>query len=151
MTPHELSQTDHPFLKNIKPEFLQILSKNAFSTVVFPGQKLIKEGDQARFFYLIISGKISIGINTPQKGDIIFETISDGDILGWSWLTYPHFSKFNGIVIDETKVIAMDGDYLRNVMKENCELGQIIYSKMLPVIVERLSATRLQLLDIYYS
>src|SRR5436305_2698346 len=80
----------HPFIQGLDGEHLQILVGCA-SNVRFDASRLIlHEGESADQFYLLRSGKVSLEIYTPERGPIVVETLGEGDVLGWSWLTPPY-------------------------------------------------------------
>jgi CRP-like cAMP-binding protein len=115
--------------------------------VVFkPGEVILKEGSDANKFYIIRKGKIALYIEKPQ---ITIQTISEGDILGWSWLIPPYKHRFSARAAEATTTVAFDGKCLREKCKENTELGYEFLKRMVNVLAERLEATRLQLLDVY--
>ena len=80
---------------------------------------------------------------------MMIQTIDEGDVLGWSWLFPPYVWHFDVKAVELTRAIAMDGECLRNKCEEDHELGYEIMKRFSHVMVNRLSATRLQLLDIY--
>ena len=69
--------------------------------------------------------------------------------MGWSWLFAPHRWQFDGRAVDPTRTIAFDGTCLRGKCDADHELGYQLMRRFAAVAVERLQATRLQLLDVY--
>ena len=79
----------------------------------------------------------------------MIETLHDGDVVGWSWLFPPHRWHFDGRATAPTSLIAFDGACLRGKCDADHELGYQLMRRFAASIVERLQATRLQLLDVY--
>jgi len=139
----------HPFFHGLKPEYLSLITGCA-SNVRFKADEVIyKEGDAANYFYLIRQGKVGLQIHAPQKGYITIQTIGEGDILGWSWIVPPYKTRFTAMTFEETRAVALDGKCLRGKCDDDYRLGYEFYKRFTDIIVQRLQATRLQLLDVY--
>jgi CRP/FNR family cyclic AMP-dependent transcriptional regulator len=133
MSEIEKMLTEHPFSKGLNPEFLGILGSYASDVHYDAGQMIYKEGEEANQFLLIRYGKVAIEIFAPGRGSRLIQTVRPGEVLGWSWLFPPYQRRFDARAIELTRALALDGRRLR-------------FSK---IVVERLQATRLQLLDVY--
>ena len=113
------------------------------------GKYLLREGDDADVFYAIRSGAVAMEIFVPQRGALTVETIAQGDLLGWSWLVEPYKVHLDARAIDQTKVLAFDAACLRGKCEQDPALGYALMKSFVPVITERLQATRVRLLDVY--
>jgi CRP/FNR family transcriptional regulator, cyclic AMP receptor protein len=80
---------------------------------------------------------------------MILETIDDGDLLGWSWLVPPYRVAFDARAVDTVHTVSFDALCLRGKCDEDAVLGYELMRRFLPVIADRLQATRLRLIDIY--
>lgn len=141
--------TQHPFLHGMAKEHLELIVGCA-SNVRFESDELLsKEGEEATTFYFIRSGKVAIEMHVPGRGPVQIQTLSDGDILGWSWLFPPYRWHFHARAIDLTRAIAMDGTCLRNKCEADHDLGYEMLKRFSNILEERLQAMRLQLLDVY--
>jgi CRP-like cAMP-binding protein len=80
---------------------------------------------------------------------VIIETIGSGAVLGWSWL-FPPFQWHLGAVALETMVaVELDGPGVRQLCARDPALGYELSTRFMQVMLERLQATRLRLLDLY--
>jgi CRP-like cAMP-binding protein len=70
-------------------------------------------------------------------------------VLGWSWLFPPYRWHFDARALELTRAIALDGKCLREKCEEDHDLGYELVKRVAQIIMERLQATRLQLLDVY--
>jgi len=61
----------------------------------------------------------------------------------------PHEWRFHGRAVDTTVAIALDGACLRTKCDEHTDLGYELLKRFTQIMVQRLEATRLQLIDIY--
>jgi len=141
----------HPFLKGLEPQHLKILVGCASNVRFNAGQFLFHEGEEANEFYMIRGGKVAVQIQGAERGPITVQTIGEGDVLGWSWLIPPYRWRFDGKALELTRAIALDGKCLRTKSEEDHDLGYELLKRFAGIIVERLEAARLQLLDVYKS
>jgi CRP-like cAMP-binding protein len=139
----------HPFLKGLKPEHLKILVGCASNVRFNAGEFLFHEGEEANEFYMIREGKVAVQIQGAERGPIIVQTIGEGEVLGWSWLIPPYRWRFDVTALELTRAIALDGKCLRTKSEEDHDLGYELLRRFAGIIVERLEAARLQLLDVY--
>jgi len=139
----------HPFLKGLKPEHLKILVGCALNLRFNAGQFLFHEGEEANEFYMIREGKVAVQIQGAERGPITVQTIGEGEVLGWSWLIPPYRWRFDVKALELTRAIALDGKCLRTKSEEDHDLGYQLLRRFAGIIVERLEAARLQLLDVY--
>ena len=136
----------HPFLAGMKAEHLQLLAENAMRTEYQQGEFLIRAGDPANRFYLIESGKISLELNGKENPEAQVQTISAGDVLGWSWLFPPYYWQFDARALEPTTAIFLYGTRLREYCEMDHDLGFELMKRMAEIVVQRLQATRKQLL-----
>ncbi len=140
---------DHEFLRGLDPEYLSLLVGCATNVRFAPDTFLFREGDPADRFFLIREGKVAIEIAAPPRGSIVVETVDAGDVVGFSWLFEPYRYQFDARALEPTRAIALDGVCLRGKCQEDPRLGYNMTKRFVRVFVERLRATRLQLLDVY--
>jgi len=140
---------EHPFFADLKQDFMTLIVGCASNVRFDAGAYIFKEGDEANAFYLVREGKVALEIFGPQHKPIIVETLSAGDILGWSWLLPPFHWKFHAHAVEGTRAIALDGKCLRTKCEENHDLGYEMLKRFSQIIERRLEATRFQLLDVY--
>ncbi len=69
--------------------------------------------------------------------------------MGWSWLLAPYQWRFDAIAQEAVRAVVFDVGCLRTKMEEDPRLGYQLLSRFLPIVVDRLQATRLRLLDLY--
>jgi CRP-like cAMP-binding protein len=136
-------------LKELEPRHLKILVGCASNVRFNAGQILFHEAEEANQFYMIRQGKVAIEILAPELGPITVQTVGEGDVLGWSWLIPPYRWRFGARAVELTRAIALDGKCLRQKSEEDHDLGYELLKRFSGIIVERLEATRLQLLDVY--
>jgi CRP/FNR family transcriptional regulator, cyclic AMP receptor protein len=141
--------SEHPFLKGLDQKHLQLITGCASNIRFDAGQIIFREGEEADQFYIIRQGKVALQIYTPVHGSIIIDTLTDGDVLGWSWLIPPYQWRFDAVATELTRAIALDGKCLRNKCEADHDLGFELLKRFSSIIDSRLESTRLRLLDIY--
>jgi len=139
----------HPFFAGLDSSHLALLTGCASNRRFRAGEYILKEGFEANEFYVIRSGRVALEIFEPHRPPIVVETLSDGDILGWSWLLPPYIWRFHAHAVIETRAIALDGKCLREKCEQNHDLGYELLKRFARIVAQRLEATRLQLADVY--
>jgi len=139
----------HPFLKGLESRYIGLLVGCASNVRFNAGRFLFREGEEANKFYMIRQGKVAVEIRAADRRSIIVQTVREGELLGWSWLIPPYRWRFDARAIELTRAIALDGKCLRTKSEEDHNLGYELLKRFSEIIVERLDATRLQLLDVY--
>jgi CRP/FNR family cyclic AMP-dependent transcriptional regulator len=140
---------EHPFLKGLKSEHLELLVGCASNVRFEPGAFIFRQGQEANAFYIVRDGKVAIEVFGAQRGAIAIDTVGEGDVLGWSWLIPPYHWRFDAKAVEPTRAIALDGRCLRTKCDSDFELGYELMKRFAQVIEQRLDATRWQLLDVY--
>jgi CRP/FNR family cyclic AMP-dependent transcriptional regulator len=139
----------HTFVSALSERHRMVLASGAKPFTATPGQLLAKEGEEANKFFLIQSGRVSIGIK-KSGGDVVpVHTVGPGEVVGWSWLVPPHRWKFECRAVQDVKAISFDGEWLREKCENDHELGYHLTKELLAVVSGRLTATRQELLGIH--
>lgn len=130
-------------------ELEQLAERCACARHAEAGEVLCREGDAAQSFFLIERGVIALEIVVPGRDALLIETLHDGDLLGWSWLYEPNRWQFDARATEPCELLEFDGACVREACEADPELGYRFMQRFAAVMVERLQATRLQLLDVY--
>jgi CRP-like cAMP-binding protein len=85
----------------------------------------------------------------PGRGDVVVETLGPGAVLGWSWLFEPYRWHFGAVAVEETLTVEMDGAGVRRLCEQDPALGYELTRRFMAVVVHRLQANRMRLLDLY--
>lgn len=140
---------EHPFFQALPQEDLHILVGCAMNVRFDAGQQIFREGDEANEFYLIRHGKVALEVAVPGRPSVTIQTLGAGEILGWSWLVPPYRWRFDARAVETVRAIALDGKCLRVKCEADPRLGFELFKRFAQVVIERLQAARLQLLDVY--
>ena len=139
----------HPFFHDMSETARGLIVGCAGNRVFHDGEHILREGEPADWFYLIRHGVVAIEVHVPTRKPLVIETLQDGEVLGWSWLVPPYRVSFDARAVGLVRTLSIDGKCLRNKCEQECALGYEFYKHFLPVVVARLTAARLQMMDIY--
>jgi CRP/FNR family cyclic AMP-dependent transcriptional regulator len=140
---------EHPFFAGLGEGFGNLVSGCATNARFEAGQYLFHEGEAADQFYLIRHGRVALELAAPGRGALTFLTLNEGDIVGVSWLVPPYRWTDDARAIGLVRAIAIDAACLRRKCEADHDLGYEMMKRFVPVLVQRLEATRLQILDVY--
>jgi CRP/FNR family cyclic AMP-dependent transcriptional regulator len=140
---------EQAFFKGMDPRSLEIIAGCASNVRFAAGDWIFHEGEDASQFYLIRHGKVALKALVPGRGEVPVQTIEEGDVLGWSWLFPPYRWHFSARALELTRATAFDGACLRMKAEADHDLGYELLKRFSQTIIERLQATRLQMLDVY--
>ncbi|MFN4151561.1 MAG: cyclic nucleotide-binding domain-containing protein [Candidatus Sericytochromatia bacterium] len=141
--------SEHLFFHELTNEEKDILVKCAHVKEFNEDEFIIGTHEEAKHFYLILSGTAGLSIFSHEYGKINVETIQEGDFLGWSWLVRPNKYHFDVVAQEKVKTLAFDTKELRKEMEHNHLFGYKIYKIFTPIIVERLQTTILNVMNNY--
>lgn len=113
------------------------------------GEYLFKEGDPADMFYLLREGQVALEVHAPGHGTMQLLTVQAGELVGLSWLVPPYRCALDARVQVPVRALAIHGKCLRDKCEADAQLGYQLMKRFMPVLVERLHATRMQSLDVY--
>jgi CRP-like cAMP-binding protein len=139
----------HPFFAEFQPEHVELVAGCARNCRFNAGEYLMREGDPADRFYLIRHGMVSLEVTTPGRPPVVVTTLREGEIVGASWLVPPYRSMFDARATELTRAIGINCTCLRAKCDADHDFGYEMMKGFLPVLTQRLQATRLQILDVY--
>jgi len=146
-----LVRIKHPFLQGLPVEIKNKLLTFGKKISLPKGKVVFRDSEKAERFYLLLKGKVDlIGVEQDVRIDSelakrVFQTLGAGEVVGWSWVIAPFRWRFDAVVQQDADLFAVDGLRLRRAMEQNHELGYEIYKRLVPIMNERLIASRLKL------
>lgn len=109
---------------------------------------IIEEYQELSELYILIEGRVILGINIPKKGRINLNTIHPGQIFSWSALFPPHISTAYAVATEPVKVLAIKSANLRQMIEEDSSFGYTFMNIIGRTLSQRLADTRFQLVNI---
>ena len=140
---------EHPFFAGLPEAYCTLVSGCARNVRFEAGQYLFHEVDPANEFYLIRHGRVALELHAPERGPVTFQTLGPGELVGVSWLIPPYRWTYDARALTLVRATGMDAACLRQKCEEDHDLGYDMMKRFMPVLIQRLQATRLQILDVY--
>ena len=138
-----------PVFAGLERSQLELIAGCGHNEHVPEGTLLLREGDPADTFFLLRSGTVALEVHAPARAPLRIETLAAGDVVGWSWLFAPYRWQLDARALSSCGLVVFDGACLRGKCEQDHELGYQLMSRFAAALVERLQATRFQLLDVY--
>jgi signal transduction histidine kinase len=110
------------------------------------GDVLFSEGNPAHRLYLILSGKISLE-KRVQLGRTGTARRATTDVagawqaIGWSSLVAPYIYTSTGVCLEDTRVLAIPGEGLLQLMARQPAIGYELISRVASIVRARLTST----------
>lgn len=141
---------EHPFFESLDPRYVELLAGCASNVQFQAGDFIFHEGEAANQFYLIRHGKVSVETLVAGRGPIVFQTIHEGDVLGWSWLFPPHRWVYDARALETTRATSFDGACLRTKCANDHTMGYDLMQRFANIITQRLQSTRANLIELKF-
>ena len=126
---------DQPFFAGMTEEQIRAVAETARLVSFDEGGVIFVEGGPARRAYLILDGDVALSLRTQEHGAKTIQTLHRGD--------------FDANVQSEVTAVQFDGPQLKKISLADPELGYELLKRFTEVIVTRMQALRIQLLDVY--
>jgi CRP/FNR family cyclic AMP-dependent transcriptional regulator len=139
----------HPFFAGLPPAYGPMICGCARNVRFESGDYLFRAQAPANELYLLRQGRVALEVNAPERGTLTFQTLGEGEIVGLSWLIPPYRFNYDARALGLVRAIAIDAACLREKCEADHDLGYEMMKRLTPVLVRRLQATRLQILDVY--
>jgi CRP/FNR family cyclic AMP-dependent transcriptional regulator len=138
-----------PFLAGLADRHLRLLSYTASRSVLHAGSRVFSEGSRADRFWLINRGRVDLDTQVPGRGSVVVESLGAGAVLGWSWMFPPYRWHFGALAVETTFAVRLDAFGVRRLCDSDHDLGYQLTRRFMQVVVDRLQATRMRLLDLH--
>lgn len=138
-----------PFFAGLSQKQIRLLQQSSVYAEFGAGDVIFREGAPANTFYLIGQGKVALEADMDGEGLVQIAVLNDGEPLGWSWLFPPHIWHFHARALKRTTTTCYDAKILRQLCEDDHDLGYELMKRMSQVMLERLQATRKELLKLY--
>jgi len=138
----------HPFFQTMRPSHVSLLAERAKRSVFDTDHVIFREREIAYHCYLIQQGRVALESRVPGRGPVILQTLGAGDVLGWSWLFPPYLLHFQARALERTQTVCLDGAHLLVACEKDHDFGYELMKRVSQVLIERMQATRRELLDV---
>lgn len=136
------------FLEGLSDEALRQLSSVGELVQVGQNDTLFCENDLAEDIFLIAQGRVSVVICTPKSGCRSVMEIGEGDLAGWAPLVQRNRLSATAWALTQVSAVRLPGARVLELCEADAKFGYELMRRVACVLADRLSGTRLQLLDI---
>jgi signal-transduction protein with cAMP-binding, CBS, and nucleotidyltransferase domain len=144
----EKKLAQHPFTKGLSAENIALLAEDAIHMKFKAGQLIFAQGKPAHYLFLVLKGRITVGIH--HRGyHLPITVVTKGGNLGWSWLFPPYQWQFEGRAATAVDAIALDGKPTVAKMDRYPLLGNELLKQLALSLSKGLNATRKELLRVH--
>ena len=137
------------FLSGVGDEALKTIASVAELREVPADSVIFREGQSNSHIYLVVSGAVALEIRLTGREAKRIQTVGPGELLGWSPVLGQISMTATGRSVGPTRLIAVDGTQLATLCEHDPKFGYEFMKRTAMALATRLSATRLQLLDVY--
>ncbi len=100
------------------------------------GYFLFREGDRARYFYILLKG--SVKINIGETGHTVHRVDQPGEVFGWSSLVGRDAYTASAECMESTKLLKIDNNRLQMVLEKDSANGLIFFKRLARTLGGRL-------------
>jgi CRP-like cAMP-binding protein len=137
------------FLHEMGPMHLEQISSISHLRDYNEGDIVFRQGDAAQNVYLIVSGAVSLEICAAGSGCKQILTVSTGELLGWSSMLEQSCYTARARVLTTTRLAEINAAQFLTICERDPQFGYELMRRTAMALAKRLSATRMQLLDVY--
>jgi len=103
------------------------------------GDVLFRENDEARYFYILLNGRIKLSIG--ESGQRVYDVRQNGEAFGWSSLIGRDVYSASAECVEPTKLLVTDRNKLAIVLDEDPANGMIFLRHLAATLGNRLIET----------
>ena len=140
---------EHPFFAGLDAPALEFIAGCAANERFNEGEFVVREGQPADKFYIIRHGAVALEVKAPGRDPIAFQSLEEGNVIGCSSIVPPFRWTADARAVRLTRLVSFDAVCFRTKMDSEPALGNVMYSRFLRVMAQRLEAARMQLIDFY--
>jgi CRP-like cAMP-binding protein len=130
-----------PLFQGVASEDLNLLADLVRRETFAEEAVIFEQGARAGKLYILVSGKVEIRFK-PEDGEVLtVALIERGGVFGWSAALGRDKYTSCAVTIDESSVLGIEGDHLRQLCEDHPETGVVILERLAGVIAERLRNT----------
>lgn len=137
------------FLQDIGPLHLDQLAKIASLRELKEGDIVFRQGDAAENIYLLVDGNISLEMCAAGSGCRQILTLGPGELLGWSSTLEQLCYTARARALAPTRLVEINVAKLLAMCDRDPQFGYRLMRQVALALAKRLSATRMQLLNVY--
>ena len=100
------------------------------------GDVLFREGDPAKHFYVLLKGRVKLGLG--NSGPVVYIVRHPGEIIGWSSLIGRDRYSASGECMQETNLLKFDRDVFLEILKKYPYNEALLFRRLAEMLGNRL-------------
>ncbi|MCC7474241.1 MAG: Crp/Fnr family transcriptional regulator [Pirellulales bacterium] len=137
------------FLRDMEPEYVERIANIAQVLEFDEYDVVFREGDPADYLYLIAHGSVSLELCAPGTGCRQVLSLGAGELLGWSSLLGQARYTARARTPQAAQLVQLNVKQLLALCEHDPRFGYELMRRTAIALAKRLSATRIQLLNVY--
>jgi len=134
-----------PYFAGVGSESVKAVAAIADERDFQSGEALFREGDPARYLYILRQGQVDISYRLHGGKERVVDTVVGGELLGWSAVVEPHRSTATGVAREAGRAIYIDAAGIRRLCEQDPVLGYRLFTQVARMLSSRLQGARVQL------
>jgi CRP-like cAMP-binding protein len=131
--------------KQLQP-FRKYFTEENFVT----GEVIFLQGEQAKNLYILLEGEVTLDVKAKGEFDITAELIrKKGETFGLPSLMKPYLNSVSATCNNRTRVLSVNSEVLRKLMKQNTNVGFLIMEKVAEIFFRRLNSNRAMITNLF--
>lgn len=149
MTNDDIRQlvADSQFFSGLTSDAIDFLADHAARRELAEGKVLFHHGDEARHFFLLLDGHLSLRIPALEGPSLELQDIGPGQIAGWSWLIPPKRWHFQARARTPIRFLEFDGVAILEHCEEDPRFGYELIRRFSALMSERLQFARQKMMQ----
>lgn len=131
---------DHAFVLGLTEDQIARLASAATPVSFAENDIVLGDREQSSAFYLLVSGSVAIELRATRYA-VCVQALEPGQVFGWSALLDRQDTLFQVRAREETTTLRIPGNVLKQICRENPELGMELFRRTLQVVASRVRAT----------
>lgn len=113
------------------------------------GGLLFREGDRQSSLFILAGGLVQLSILVPGRGDVPILTVGPGELIAWSAVLFKQPMTCTARALEDSKLLEFPVESIEEMVDRDPQFAKEFYRWIALGLSQRLTATRLQLLDLF--
>ncbi len=140
--PREVIKTSRMFWQ-LSDEHVDKLAQLCHEASYDAGTTIFNEGESANEFYIIVEGRVALEmelrIAQRARRRMTSDVLKSGDVLSWPALTDSPVHNDSAVCIENTKLLAFDGEAVRKLCAADPVLYRTVGNQIINIVAQRMS------------
>jgi CRP-like cAMP-binding protein len=130
----------HAFVLGLPEDQIVRLACAAMPVSFAENDIVLSDREHSSAFYFLVSGSVAIELRAARYA-VCVQALEPGQVFGWSALLDRQDTLFQVRAREETTALRIPGDVLKQICREDPELGMELFRRTLQVVASRVRST----------